>query len=318
MAKKRQKPADDGGGDFMTTYADMVTLLMAFFVMLFAISSVDQVKFLSLLKGLQDSFGNSSYQEQILRGGASIIGANQPAGSSIPVAGGAIVLVPSAPVEELQQLEERAMELLEAENVPVGLARVDVVDGIEDALDNANATLELPEIANILDLTELREVQLQLMEAAAAVGLEDAVTSELRARGLVVILSVDDILFRSGSAVLEPGLGREFIGTIAQVLGEIDNPIQIEGHTDDVPLDRAGYSNWNLAADRAIAVLNLFVEEHDLPADRLQVGAYADQQPRVPNDSDENRSKNRRVEIVIGIDEADSALVVVGDDALTG
>ena len=62
MARK-QKKTEEGGPGFLTTYADIVTLLMAFFVMLFAISSVDQVKFLALLKGLEADFGNTAYDD---------------------------------------------------------------------------------------------------------------------------------------------------------------------------------------------------------------------------------------------------------------
>ena len=70
MARKKEKKVEEGGPGFLTTYADIVTLLMAFFVMLFAISSVEEEKFIALLQGLEDALGNSSYQEQIQSGGA--------------------------------------------------------------------------------------------------------------------------------------------------------------------------------------------------------------------------------------------------------
>lgn len=313
MARQKQKKVEESGGGFLTTYADMVTLLMAFFVMLFAISSVEEEKFLALLQGLEDSFGNSSYQEQILSGGASLIGANQAAGSVVPSAGGAIVLVPSTPVAELAELREQAVATESIERVIEGLARS---DEILETDGSALVPEEFPEVANVLDLTELRELQAELIDAAASIGLDDAVSAELRPRGLVVILSADDILFRSGSAALEPGIGQDFIGTIASVVRDIDNPIHIEGHTDDVPLDRPGYSNWNLSSDRAIAVLDVLVDVHELDSSRLRVVAFADQHPRVPNDSDEQRATNRRVEIVIGVDDDDAALVI-GDPLTT-
>ncbi|NOX30077.1 MAG: flagellar motor protein MotB [Actinobacteria bacterium] len=304
MARKKEKKCVQDGAGFLTTYADIVTLLMAFFVLLFAISSIEESKFLSLLQGLEGSFGNSSYQDRVLLGGPSIIGANQPGGSSFPVESGVISIVPNQDVADLTELQGAAF----VDNSADGASGLPRVDGDDTGEGGANS--ELPELANILDLSELREVKESLIEAAREAGLADSVTAEIRARGLVVVLSADDILFRSGRADIEPGIGLEFIGTIASVVGDIDNPIHIEGHTDDVPLGNPAYSNWNLSADRAIAVLNVLLNEYGIDGNRLRAVANADQYPLVPNDSDENRSRNRRVEIVIGIDDDDTELLI--------
>ena len=306
MARKKEKKVEEGGPGFLTTYADIVTLLMAFFVMLFAISSVEEEKFIALLKGLEDALGNSSYQEQIQSGGASLIGANLDAGSAIPAAGGAIVLIPNVDVAELEELKE-TVEGARGQEILVGLARTDDLDEDGEPIDDT------PKVGRLLDLSELAVVQDQLLEAAATAGLQDAVSAELRPRGLVVVLSADDILFRSGSDVLEPGIGQDFIGTIASVVSGIDNPLQIEGHTDDIPLGAGGYSNWNLSADRAIAVLDVLVNDYAIDPGRMEVVAFGDQRPRVENTSDENRARNRRVEVVIGVDESDESLVTTND-----
>jgi len=291
MAKSKKKP-EEGGAGFLTTYADIVTLLMAFFVLLFAISSVDQVKFLALLKGLEEDFGNTSYQNYLIEGGPSIFGANQPSGSLIPSVGGPISIIPIPDATELQQIQMATLE-------------------VDDLPRNQEGSSANPEFAvNVLDLTGLLEIQSALLEAAGSLGLDDAVTTEFRERGLVVALSTDDLLFRSGSAVLEDGLGKELIGALAGVIAGFDNPVFVEGHTDNVPLHREGYDNWNLSSDRAAAVVKVFEGEYGIDGARLTSAGRSYFYPLAPNDSDENRARNRRVELVIGLNADDVSFVV--------
>ncbi|MCB0990061.1 MAG: flagellar motor protein MotB [Acidimicrobiales bacterium] len=286
---KRKKKAEDAGEGFLTTYADMVTLLMAFFVMLFAMSSVDDAKFLTMLKGLEEAFGNSAYQQFILQGGPSLIGANQPNGSPSPTAGGAITVV--AIDRDLSEIAEAVRNATESEP--------------------SSSTEDPDEVDNprVLDLSELVEVEAALLEATTRLGIEDSVTTRISAEGLTIVLSTDDILFRSGSSDLEAGMGQEFVGVVAGVLADFDNPIKVHGHTDDVPLDQPGYSNWDLSASRAIAVSDLLIEQFGISPTRMEVVGHADTRPLVENNSDENRAKNRRVEIVVSIDPLDDSMI---------
>jgi len=75
--------------------------------------------------------------------------------------------------------------------------------------------------------------------------------------------------------------------------------LMIEGYTDDLPLRRGGYDNWNLSTDRAVAVLKLLVDEHGLPPARAGAAGYGEYRPLVPNSSPGNRARNRRVDIVV-------------------
>ncbi|MCP3935848.1 MAG: flagellar motor protein MotB [Actinomycetia bacterium] len=302
---KRQKKTEEGGDGFMTTYADMVTLLMAFFVMLFAMSSVDDTKFLTMLKGLEEAFGNSAYQQFILQGGPSVIGANQPDGADVPSVGGAITVV---------AIDRDLSELVEA------------VSGAETSVESPSDGQNPDEVddPHVLDLSELAEVEAAIIDATTRLGIQDLVTTQITPDGLTIVLSTDDILFQSGSADLADGLGREFVGVVAGVLQGFDNPIRVHGHTDDVPLGDSGYSNWDLSAARAIAVNDLFIDEFEITPARLEVIGHADTRPLVPNDSDENRSKNRRVEIVVSVDALEQAALRVdeatqpGEDPVVG
>ena len=111
-------------------------------------------------------------------------------------------------------------------------------------------------------------------------------------------IASDDVLFPLGSADVSE-LGSEVIAAIAEVLEGFPNDVLVEGHTDDVPLQRPGYSNWNLSTDRAVAVVNLLIDEHGIEPSRLGAAGYADQRPRAPNDTPENRALNRRVDVLV-------------------
>ncbi len=306
MAGRKHK-CEPGGAGFLTTYADIVTLLMAFFVLLFAISSVDQVKFLALLKGLEEDFGNTSYQNYVVEGSPAIIGSNQPSGSLIPSTGGPISIIPIPEATELIEIAaasgagdsgEGTGEPGETENPP---------DPVTDTV-----------AANVLDLTGLLAVEESLVEAADQLGLRGAVTTEFRERGLVIALSTDDLLFRSGSAELEGGLGRELIAALAAVIEDFDNPVFVEGHTDNVPLNRPDYDNWNLSADRANAVVKAFEREFGIAGSRLSGTGRSYFHPLGSNDTEDGRAMNRRVELVIGLNPGDLTLVVDGREVESG
>jgi chemotaxis protein MotB len=115
------------------------------------------------------------------------------------------------------------------------------------------------------------------------------------------IINIDNtILFDSGQASLKQNVKKPLI-KIADALKKFpENNIQIEGHTDDIPIHTPQYpSNWELSAARAIAVLRFFVEKSDVDPRKLSAVGLGEYHPLVPNDSSENRRLNRRVDIVI-------------------
>jgi chemotaxis protein MotB len=283
MARERKQPEPDPGAPkYLTTYGDMVTLLMAFFVMLFAISSVDQQKFLALVQGLEADFGNTAYDDLIIDGGAGLLGTNQPAGSPIPVPGGTLTAEPLAAVRELALLAAFAEEA-----------------------DDSNARGKEPEDTGlILDYQQLLEVATRLQDVAVERSLTGAIQLGFNERGLVVVLSTDEVLFNSGSATLSPENAELILAPIAAELATFDNDIFIEGHTDDVPLNRDGYSNWDLSADRALAVLDYFELVAGLEPQRLVASGYGEYRPIADGATPVARQRNRRVELVIAFESA--------------
>ncbi len=119
-------------------------------------------------------------------------------------------------------------------------------------------------------------------------------------RGRMVVKLGEGILFDSGSAELKPS-GKAVLDEVTRVLAEIPNRnFQIEGHTDDVPLRPGGKyaNNWELSAARAISVV-LYMIDQGMDPHRLSAAGYGEYTPIVPNENDELRALNRRIEIVL-------------------
>lgn len=260
--KDRRRGGDDANR-WLTTYGDTVTLLLAFFVMLFAMSQIDESKFDEVIAGFQEPFGNP---------GRGILPDNEG-------------LQDGGPPTTLPEGVTTTTALSEGE---------DEVPGAESPEDP-----EIPPL--IVDREGLLEVKEKLEAALRDAGFEDAAEFRITERGLVVSIATDDLLFPTGSAVLGPK-GKDIIAAVAPALAQIRNVVQVEGHTDNVPFRGRGYDNWDLSSDRALAVVRLLIDGHDIDPERLSATGYASFRPVASNDSSEGRGANRRVELVILID----------------
>jgi chemotaxis protein MotB len=117
-------------------------------------------------------------------------------------------------------------------------------------------------------------------------------------RGVVVSIA-DKFFFESGSASLK-GASAEILDKIAAILLQYTNMIQIEGHTDNIPIKNMEFpSNWELSASRAINVAKYFMSSHNIQPERISTIGYSEYKPVAPNDTTQGRAKNRRVEIVM-------------------
>jgi len=248
-------------------YADMLTLLMALFLVLFAVGRTDLEKFKKLAQSFRQEFGNSS-TEVVDMGGS---------GQDATGDGGAGVL----PIEV---------------SPPPTAATTTTLSPADEALGEKQAA----EQAAAAEADSLDEVRDGLAAAAAAFGIGDSLNLTLDARGLVVTIVTDQVLFAPGQADLQPA-GLEILDVVGQALLNVPNEVAIEGHTDDRPLGGGGRyaDNWDLSGARANSVLRHFIVADGLPPERLSANSFADTRPIADNSTPEGQARNRRVEVIV-------------------
>ncbi len=253
----------------MQTYGDAMTLLLAFFIMLYTMSQIDATKFEAFVTGLEVPFGNPA-GEGILPESTGIVGDAE---------------MPEVPVSEIALLQEA--DTADERAVEDGGDEGD--DGDED---------DDPSPISTRDLDQLRTVRDALTDSLGNAGFAEAADHRIDERGLVVSISAEDVLFELGSTDVSDE-GRLLVAAVAEALEGFPNDVVVEGHTDDVPIMRADYTNWNLSTDRAVAVLSLLYEEFSIEPGRLGAAGYGEWRPRAENDTAENRTMNRRVDVLV-------------------
>jgi len=135
-------------------------------------------------------------------------------------------------------------------------------------------------------------------EALEAFAAEPGVNVSYSNQGAHITFE-DFLLFNFGKADINLG-GLAFLDKMATLIQKIPYPVRVEGHTDNVPIHTARYpSNWELSIARAVSVVKYFAESGKIDPQRLSAAGYGETRPLVPNDSPANRTRNRRVEIVL-------------------
>ncbi|MBW8078154.1 MAG: flagellar motor protein MotD [Gallionella sp.] len=240
MARRKKRIEHSNPDRWLISYADFITLLFAVFVVLYAISSVNEAKY----KIFSDSL--------------SIAFTNQPSTSSTTI-------IPNKQEQLLKTLVDRRTARLGEQQRKMQERMKAVADGLS-----------------------------QVMATMIGQGL---VSVNQTKRGIVIDISASS-LFKPGEAVLQPAAA-EVLNRVAIVLSREDQPIEVEGHTDDVPISTPLFpSNWELSSARASSVVRMLID-HGVPPQRLSAVGMASNQPVVANDSPEHRAKNRRVSITI-------------------
>jgi chemotaxis protein MotB len=147
------------------------------------------------------------------------------------------------------------------------------------------------------------KIEDKLQETRVAAELVDELkriaTVEINAQYIKIFLP-SPVLFPSGSAELTPE-AVNILKEIASSLRTIKNKVIVEGHTDNIPISKGGKysSNFELSAARAFSVVKYFIDKEKIPPERFSVYGYGEYKPIAPNDTEENRAKNRRIEISI-------------------
>lgn len=258
--EKRAIPA------WVVTFADLMSLLMCFFVLLLSFSEIDAQKFKQIAGELSKAFGvqREIPALEIPMGTSPIFDTFSPAPPEPTV------------VNEIRQTTTDQQPQLQTLNDPTEQA---VQDAIQEQMD-----------ANLAEI-------LEVLEPAIMDGRINVSEDQRR----IVIRVEDKGSFPSGSAQLT----WEFEGLLldmAEVLADMPGDLAVEGHTDNIPIrTERFFSNWDLSAARAAAVANVLLARDQVSPERLRVTGLADTRPRVTNTTADNRAKNRRVEIIIDL-----------------
>ncbi len=276
---------------WLVSYADMMTLLMVLFIVMFAISQVDSKKFMALKTGLTSGFGAPV---------AMLSGANALLDVGGSVAPDSVNLAGSAGQAQTQIDPSQSLDPSRSIN-PAKVAQL--------------ATAQ-QQAAVSAQVTALKAARKQLQAALTKAGMPNGATFRFDERGLVVTIATDKVLFPSASATLQPG-GRRILAALAPTLRKLPNRINVDGHTNQLKLlpGTQWPSDWELSGARATGVLRYLVAR-GIPPTRMAATAFSDTEPLLDPKDPRSVVVNRRVEIVVLAqldDSAGRALATLGN-----
>jgi chemotaxis protein MotB len=252
---------------WLLTYADMLTLMFALFMVLYSISSVNISKYQSLQESLKAAFSGSilSGGKAIMQSGSESTKAHTPATAAVPAI---VPLTPNIPKPSDTTAQQISKAMLAA-------------SGAQQ------------------EQQSFKKLQREMNAYSKAHGFSNEVQTVINRQGLVVHVLTDKLLFDSGSATLQSA-GLPLLGEIGHLLNvDQKHPITVEGNTDNQPIQSSQFpSNWELSTDRATTVVRYLIA-HGVQDQRLSAAGYADLHPLASNTTSTGRAHNRRVDIVL-------------------
>ena len=264
--KKHEEEEHVNHERWAVSYADMMTVLVGLFIVLFAMSKVDEVKFEQLRQSLAVGFGNEA--PSMLTGGSGALTGLSAFEITPDLANSA-----SVPTDETITPETTVTP-----ETPL-------------TEEQKNYDLAVTEFHRLESIADLLAAQL------AKVGLEDSVRYSVTSRGLIIGMVADDVFFRPASAELTP-TAYQILDAIGPVLRDLSEQISVEGNANTLPAGRNYETNWELAADRAVQVLRRLVEVDGMPGTRIAATSFGDQRPLAGQQGDA-LAANRRVDLVV-------------------
>jgi chemotaxis protein MotB len=259
MSGRDQESIRSVAPPWIVTFADLMVLLMCFFVLMLSFSEMDPAKFKLMSGSLREAFGVQT----------EVTATDPPKGTS-----------------------------LEATEFSPGIpAETDRNEVRQHTADSDANTLDLALAQRIREQEQAAAEQAEQLRALFRQEIDDGKLLIRQEGSNVVIQLLEKDSFPSGSADLEPG-ALETLAKVGSLVDGMSGAITVSGHTDNVPVRPGGpyRSNWDLSAARAASVGHELLAT-GLDPRRLMVSGHADTQPRAPNDSPANRALNRRVDI---------------------
>lgn len=299
MSKRREKPAEEGAPAWMSTFSDLMNLLLCFFVLLYASSNVDEEK----IQRIMASFNQASFS--VLESGSVSLDEGQ-------IVSGGVTQLPG-----IESILEYIGVSSEVKGNNQDLSATGADDGQSDSsdqpdsvqpnteetiVDNQTTELSQEELkAQVEQQGEKQSAQMydEISEKVESYKIEDNVSLDYNSQYVSLDLN-GALLFDEGQANIRDDAA-DFMKKITSILKRYqDCIVEVEGHTDNVPIHNSNYqSNRYLSTARATKVYEYITDNTDFPDQNLKVAGYGESRPVASNDSEEGRSKNRRVTIKI-------------------
>ena len=250
---------------YLATFADLMSLLMCFFVLLLSFATIDAIRFKKMSESLKDAFGvqREVVELEVVKG-VSVIKQEWT-----PTIG-----EPSVITDIRQQTSPVESEHLQLND--------------EQVMQTAEQVLE-----------KQMGDQADALKSALQGEIDQGVVTVEHEGSKIILRIREKGSFRSGSASLDPGF-YEVMERISKVLQDTPGDIVVAGHTDNVPISTGRFrSNWELSSARAVTVVHALLRNPNVDPGRVLIEGWADTHPLVPNDSPEHRAENRRVELLV-------------------
>jgi chemotaxis protein MotB len=261
---------------WMATFADLMSLLMCFFVLILSFSEMDVIKYKQIASSMKDAFGvQQDLELTAIPKGTSIVATEFAPGTP-----------EKTPLDDIRQVTTNQ----DLQSLRIGNPDAEQTDArdVKDVLK-----VHMQEL--IQETQDDADMLRRLLRPEIEAGQID-VENENRT---IIVRIREKGSFPSGSSVIDIGF-MSVLERIGSALEQIKGRIAIEGHTDNVPIGNAAYgSNWDLSAARAVAVTEQMLAITQLPPKRVSVSGFADTHPQADNNTWEGRAQNRRVEIIV-------------------
>ncbi len=273
MAKRKEPPAEEGSPAWMATFSDLMNLLLCFFVLLFASSTMDEGK----IQKIAASFDNITFN--VLNDG------------SVSLVDGDMLSGGVTQIPDINSILSEAGKNIEGETGDQSVSSRSDAERLSDD--------ELKEEYESRGEEQSEEMYEEIVQSAESYRIDTVIEIDYTSQYVELELN-GSVLFESGSAKIKDD-SKMFLQKIASILTKYRYCIiEIEGHTDNVPISTSSFeNNRELSAERARSVYEYIMEQENFIDSNMKITGYGDSKPIASNATEEGRSKNRRVSIKI-------------------
>lgn len=292
---------------WVMTFADLMSLLLAFFVLLFSFSEMDKNVYKELAGSLKDAFGvQREIKAKESPRGINIIAREFSPGRPVPTPLNEVRQMTTDesklhpvftdPAEQGQENQDKKSDDAEDKSFNAQQENIDNNKSTKlVAVDTVDIPIDKKELDMLKRIKKDSEQLKQTLEKEITQGMIDMKVTRKR----IILMVREKGSFPSGSAQLIPPF-KQVVSNISKVFGDFDGVIIVAGHTDNVPINTYRFrSNWELSSSRAVSVIHELLKDEALKNKHFEIAAFADTKPVDSNDNAAGRAKNRRVEIMM-------------------